>query len=199
MWAHYPLFQRWASPLPQLDSTSVLVLDLDCRLVLVFSFCCCSLRVMTCPAFVLHRRYPQKLQKYIRLRRYNLLVRYTSSLVPRNEYSYCCCAAEENVCVWRGWQECCCTAVAINESYFAGAAPLYYRYAGVINFSAVLLYRSAVVRRGWQEYCCTAVYIYRVVGHDIRSTSTTFLRNGVVSYDTWMYELSSKMFHEQAT
>ena len=58
VWAHL-FFQRWASPLPQLDGASVLVLHLDCRLVFVFDFCRCLLRVMNVyPEFVLHPRFP---------------------------------------------------------------------------------------------------------------------------------------------
>ena len=36
-------------------------LHLDCRLVFVFSFCCCLLRFMTYPVFVLHLRFPPQL------------------------------------------------------------------------------------------------------------------------------------------
>ena len=64
VWAHYPVFQRWASPVPQLDGASVLVLHLDRRLVFVFNtskYLLFVTRHDVYPAFVLHPRVPPKL------------------------------------------------------------------------------------------------------------------------------------------
>ena len=112
------------------------------------------------PAFVLHPRFPPNLKSLfapvdIVYSHCTLIVSYSTTSTRT------AAAVEENICVQHGWQECCCTAVAIHRLYIAGAAPLYYRYAGAAKFS-----------------CCPAspfrcTRIYGVVVYDIRSTSTT--------------------------
>ena len=102
-----------SSPLPKLDGASVLVLPLDCRLVSVFNFRRCSLRVMTYTAFVLHPRFPPK--RYSLFASEDIVYSHCTRVASYSATTARTADADEKICIRHGRQEGCCTVVAVNR------------------------------------------------------------------------------------